>query len=99
MPLSPEAEGAYVAFDALSDHEKRVIVAQVLEANPELLPQHERTKGMLWMTLLVGLFLIAVLSIIVAAVLIVNGVDSAPMLVVVGAVVAGVIGLFSKSPA
>ena len=38
-------------------------------------------------------------SLIVAAVvLILNGVDSSPALIVVGVVVAGTIGLFSRSP-
>ena len=98
MALSPEAQGASVAVDALGDDEKRVIIAQVLEANPEWIPQDAQAKNRLWMTLLIGLFSTAILSIVAAVVLILNGVDSSPALIVVGVVVAGTIGLFSRSP-
>jgi hypothetical protein len=99
MALSPEAQGASVAMEALDDDEKRVIVAQLLEANPEWAPKDERLRSRLWMTLIIGLFSIAVISIAAALVLVVNGFDSGPVLFVAGAVVAGVIGLFSRSPA
>lgn len=98
MPISPEAEGAYVAFDALPEHEQRLLVAQVLETNPGWLPESEANKARLWLILLIGLFSIAIACVIAAVILILNGSDSAPALVIVTAVVAGVIGLFSKSP-
>lgn len=99
MPLSPEAEGAAVALDALPDHEKRLVIAQTLEANPDFLPHHEATRARLWTVVLVGLFTVAVISVIAGVILILNGRDSAPAFVVVVAVVAGVIGLFARSPA
>ena len=99
MPLSPEAQGASVAIDALPEEEKRVLVAQILEANPEWIPIDERTKARLWMTLLLGLIAVAIISLIAAVVLILNEADSGAAFVVVGAVVAGLIGLYSRGPA
>jgi uncharacterized membrane protein len=99
MPLSPEAEGASVAIDALPEDEKRVVVTQILEANPDWIPKGDQAKERLWMILLVGLFAVALVALVCAVVLVLNQADSGGAFVVVGAVVAGAVGLFSKNPA
>ena len=78
--------------------EKKAAAEAFREANPDLFPDGDKYRTLLWMTLIVGLILVAVVALVVAGVLVAKGKDSAVAIGVVTAVVAGLIGLFSQSP-
>jgi hypothetical protein len=95
VALSNEAVNAKSAVQSLTDeNEKKQVVEQL---NSETFPTDNAGRTLIWVILLVGLFVIAGAAIIAAANL---GSDKDPSayIAVTSAVVAGVIGLFAKSP-
>lgn len=87
-----------VMFADLPEKQKEETAKNLQNSNPGLFPTTEKGRIMLWMTLLVGLFLLGVVSLVATAILMSEGRDAAAMIAVASAVIAGVIGLFSKSP-
>ena len=96
--LSHDGEQALDATNRLTPEEKRKVVEEVLTANPGLLPSGDKYKVQLWLTLLGGLFLLALTAIICAVILAVEDKDTTALVALASAVVAGVIGLFSNPP-
>lgn len=95
MQLSNDAAQAKASVQDLQNvAEKKAVVRDL---HSELFPDSSRGRTVIWVALLVGLFLIAGISVILAANLDPEK-DSAAYLALASAVVAGVIGLFVKSP-
>lgn len=93
-----EANQAVGTVRALSADDKKAAAEAFRAANPDLFPGGDKYRAMLWMTLIVGLILVALVALVVAGILVAKGKDSAVAIGVVTAIVAGLIGLFSKSP-
>ena len=96
--LSTEGQQALYATSNLAQDEKRQVVEEILTANPDLWPTGDKNKTILWITLLGGLFLLALVAIICAVVLAMDDNDATALVALATAVVAGVIGLFSNPP-
>ena len=95
---SNDYEQAMAATNRLAPAEKKKVVEETMAANPELFPSGDRYKTQLWLTLLGGLFLLALVAIICAVVLATEDKDATALVALASAVVAGVIGLFSNPP-
>lgn len=93
--LSDSAQQAKNGVTSISDPDEKKKVVQQL--NAEMFPTGDDNRTLIWVVLLVGLFLIAIISIFVAANLS-KGKDGTAYVAVTSAVVAGVFGLFAKSP-
>lgn len=96
--MTDEGKQAVQQIENLSADEKAAAVKQVLHANPGMLPTSDKHKAILWVTLLGGLFLIALVAIGCGVLLAMNNEDSTALLAIASAVVAGAIGLFSNPP-
>ncbi len=96
--LSNEGQQALYATSSLDHDEKRKVVEEILTANPGLLPSGDKYKTLLWLALLGGLFLLALVAIICAVILAKDGKGNTALVALASAVVAGVIGLFSNPP-
>lgn len=99
MPaLSSNAQNLVTAPEDLTEADRKAAAQEIQRANPDLFPRSDTNRTMLWMTLLVGLFGLALAAMICSVVLIKDDGDGTALIAIVSAVVAGVIGLFSKSP-
>jgi hypothetical protein len=67
-------------------------------ANRDLFPKDDVNRTKLWMTLLYGLFAVALGAIIATVVLQVMDEDGTAVIALAAAAVAGVIGLFANPP-
>jgi hypothetical protein len=95
---SAQGQQAVDAMESLPPEEKQAAVREVLTANPGLIPGEDRYKTQLWLALLGGLFLLALVAIICAVVLATKDKDATALVALASAVVAGVIGLFANPP-
>lgn len=99
MQLSSEAATAAEAINALpTEDEKKAAVAEVRAMNPGIFPDDNKGRTLIWMTLLIGLFVLGGGAIWATVVLALAGKDFAAIIALGTAVVGGVIGLFAKSP-
>ncbi|MGO4592759.1 hypothetical protein AB4Z18_02960 [Leifsonia sp. 2TAF2] len=96
--LSVAGSGALDAVNALPDADKKAVVDQVHEANPGLFPNTERAKFWLWLTMLIGVLVLGIISVLAALLLSGSKGDATPAWVLATAALTGVIGLFVKSP-
>lgn len=96
--LSDEAGDVVERVKGLSDGDKQAVVAAIQTANPELFPSSDGARAALWLTLLIGLFLLAGGLIAIIGPIVGDGKDAAPLIIVLTTIVAGVIGLFAKPP-
>ena len=96
--LSNEAKEAVQKLSALPSEEIKGAVDEVKTANPSLFPVDDGKRTIIWMTLLIGLFVLGITAVIGTVYLAVAGKDFAAVIALGTAVVGGVIGLFSKSP-
>ena len=71
---------------------------QVQRLNKDLWTTGDAHRTRLWLTLLGGLFAIAIVAIICAVYLAAKGEDATALVALASAVVAGVIGLFANPP-
>ena len=93
-----EGQQIVQAVEALPPDERKAVVKEVLTANPGMITGGDRYRTQLWLTLLGGLFLLALVAIICAVVLATEDKDATALVALASAVVAGVIGLFSNPP-
>lgn len=98
--LSLEGQNAETELNRLPGEEQREIVARALEANPSWIPSDDSSKTALWMTLIVGVLLVALSSIAAAVILVAIGEGELATAAwpIATAAVAGIVGLFAKSP-
>lgn len=96
--LSVRSRGVFDAIQGVPDEEKPALLQKVAEANPGWLPQSDASKTRIWVTLLAGLFVIALTAVVGAVVVALQSKDAASLFVLATAIVSGTIGLFSKSP-
>lgn len=95
--LSANAQNAVAQVQALPPEEQKAVVQQVT-ANPDLFPRSDASRTKLWMTLLYGLFAVALGAIIATVVLQVMDEDGTAVVALATAAVAGDIGLFANPP-
>ncbi|UFN45820.1 hypothetical protein [Nocardioides okcheonensis] len=93
-----QASQAMDTVRALPAQEKKAATDAFRQANADLFPGGDKYRTQLWLTLIVGLIVVAIIALITAGVLVAKDKDSAMAIGVVTAIVAGLIGLFSKSP-
>lgn len=96
--LSSQAKEAVERLSALPEEEIKGAVDEVRTANPSLFPADDGKRTIIWMTLLIGLFVLGITAVIGTVYLAMADKDSAAVIALGTAVVGGVIGLFSKSP-
>lgn len=96
--LTAPGRTAVQAMTDLPLAERRMAVNQLAQADPDLLPKADAERTKIWITLLGGLFLLAVASIVGAIIITLNGEEAAALFVLATAIVTGTIGLFAKSP-
>ena len=96
--LSQDGEQALFTTSRLPHDEQRKIVEELVTANPGLIPSGDKYKTQLWLMLLGGLFLLALVAIICSVVLATNDKGTTALISLASAVVAGVIGLFANPP-
>jgi hypothetical protein len=92
--LSDKARSAKAQIEALPKDEQQVVVAQLNEA---LFPSTDKYRLVVWLVLLIDAFAVAIVALILAARLS-DTKDPAAYIAVASAAVAGVLGLFAKSP-
>jgi len=94
MPnLTPEGVSALDMIKGLPVEQQKQVIQ---DANTNL-PKGDRARTVLWMTLLIGLFVIAGLC-VWGGVTTAAEKDAAPLYLIATAVVSGTLGLFAKSP-
>ena len=98
MELSSEARSLVEQLDQLPATQKKSAVKEVQRANPDLFPVGDEHRTKIWMTLLIGLMSLAAVAIVATVIMGLEGEDMSGLLAIPSAVVAGVIGLFAKSP-
>ena len=96
--LSEKTLEAIQAVEELPADEKPDALERIAEANPGWIPTGDAGKTRIWMTLLVGLFIIALTAVVGAVVVATQGKEASALFVLATAIVSGSIGLFSKSP-
>ena len=96
--LSNEGRQALDMTASLPEAEQKQVVAEMVAANPGLLPSGDKYKTQLWLMLLGGLFLLALVAIVSAVVLATNNKGTTALISLASAVVAGTIGLFANPP-
>lgn len=96
--LSVDGELAVARVEALPAEEKKAAVEKIMTANEGLFPQKDKNRTMIWMTLLIGLFLLGLAALIGTVYLAHSDKDYAAIIALGTAIVSGVIGLFAKSP-
>ena len=94
--LTQQAEST---FNTLSENDKQAVVQAAVEANPSWIPDDVASKRKIWMALIVGMLVLAAIAIVAAVVLTLSGKEFNSVLLIASAVVAGLLGLFAKSPA
>lgn len=98
MPLSQAARDAVNGVNALTDDDKKE-AAQILQvANPDLFPKSDKDRMVIWLTLVIGMFVLAVAAVIASTVLALNKKDFSAVIALGTAVVGGLFGLFAKGP-
>lgn len=96
IALSAAAKSVSDSIDQLSPEDRRAVG----EAHRrDLFPEDDKSRTQIWVVLLIGLFVLGLAAIIGAIVFAMAGKDFAGVIAVGTAIVGGVIGLFSKSPA
>ncbi|HET9128651.1 MAG TPA: hypothetical protein VFN73_11265 [Propionibacteriaceae bacterium] len=79
--------------------EQKQLIQQVLEANPSWIPGNDAQKTRLWLALILGVLVVAVVAIAAAVVLdFKSQADTTAAWSIATAAVAGLLGLFAKSP-
>ncbi len=96
--LSNEGRQALDMTASLPEAEQKQVVAEMVTANPGLLPSGDKYKTQLWLMLLGVLFLLALVAIVGAVVLATNNKGTTALISLASAVVAGTIGLFANPP-
>ena len=96
--LSTEGAAAAAQIEALPDEEKKAAVQKVMAANESLFPAGDEGRTTIWMTLLIGLFVLGISALIATVILALKGKDFSAVIALGTAIVGGVIGLFAKSP-
>ena len=86
------------AAAALPPEEQKEVIHQVQRLNKDLWTTGDAHRTRLWLTLLGGLFAIAIVAIICGVYLAAKGEDATALVAIASAVVAGVIGLFANPP-
>jgi hypothetical protein len=99
VTLNQAGQEAVAKFDELSDADKKAASTSIREGNPGLFPKTDTGKVLLWVSLLVVVGLISTLSIVYGVVLASAGKDATVLFAVPAAAIAGLVGLFAKSPA
>ena len=99
MAISANAQQAVQHLQSLPPEDQRDAVATVMTANPDLFPHGDKARTNIWMTLLVGLFVLALAAIIATVILAWKDKEGGTAVVALAtAIVAGVIGLFANPP-
>jgi len=96
--LSTAAHDAFKQVNDLGDDDKKSAAQALLEANPDLFPKSDKARLRIWLTLVIGLFVLAITAVIASTVLALNGKDFSAVISLGTAVVGGLVGLFAKSP-
>lgn len=96
--LTVSGQTAVQAMSDLPLAERRLAVDRLAQTDPDLLPKGDAERTKIWITLLGGLFLLAIASIVGAVVITLQGEEAAALFVLATAIVTGTIGLFAKSP-
>lgn len=98
--MSTTFVAAKQSLAAASVDEQKQIVREVTEANPGLLPTVSADKARLWMALIIGVLVVAVIAIAGAVILSVMGhaETASASWPIASAAIAGLLGLFAKSP-
>ena len=98
MELGQEGQAAVSAIRDLPASQKQE-AAKALAADPELFPKGDTGKTMIWMTLVIGLFVVVLAALSWSAKLALDDKDTSAFIAVATTAVGGLIGLFAKSPA
>jgi hypothetical protein len=85
-------------LSSLPPGEKKEAIKDIREGNPGLFPTTDWAKVLLWALLIIGVLTVAVILTIGAIPIVAKDKDATALLVIVSAITAGLIGLFSKGP-
>ena len=96
--LSAEGAAAAAQVEALPDEQKQAVVEKVVTANENLFPKGDAGRTRIWLTLLIGLFILGLAALIASTALALKDKDFSAVIALGTAIVGGVIGLFAKSP-
>jgi uncharacterized protein YhaN len=96
--LTESGQAAVQAMTDLPADEKKKAAQMLVQAEPGLFPKADAERTKIWVTLLAGLFFLAMASIVGAVIIALQGKDAASLFVLATAIVTGTIGLFAKSP-
>lgn len=94
--MQNDVERAVNTIAAIADPQEK---KEAVDAVASMWPTGDRSKTMIWMTVLIGLIVIGLMALMSSAWLLHDGKDATAIVAVASAVVAGVFGLFAKSPA
>jgi len=98
VTLNAEAVNVQSALEDLPAAQKKALVQEVLEANPAWIPTTNKAKTTLWLTLIIGVLLVAIVAMLVALQMTSADADATAAWVVATAALTGIFGLFAKSP-
>lgn len=96
--MSDQARSVVESVENLSVVDKKAVVEGVREANPDLFPSGDGGRTTIWMTLLIGLFILGIGALAATAFLAYYDKEFSGVIALGTAIVGGVVGLFSKSP-
>ncbi|WP_344376071.1 hypothetical protein [Agromyces tropicus] len=102
MSLLPEEriESAKTDVSLMSPADQKDVVDRIRTANPSLIPTGDTSKTALWLSLIIGVLVVALAAIAAAVILVISGSGelAAAAWPIATAAVAGTVGLFAKSP-
>jgi hypothetical protein len=95
QPLTPQSQSLIHAVEQLPEEQRKSVVA---ELDALTFPTDDKFRTQIWITLLVGLFVLGLGALVGGVVLEVKDKDATAVVAIASAVVAGVIGLFANPP-
>jgi hypothetical protein len=98
MPLSPAARDAVNGLNTLTDEDKKEAARVLQVANPEIFPQNDKDRMVIWLAMVIGMFVLAVAAVVASTILALNKKDFSAVIALGTAVVGGLFGLFAKGP-
>ena len=85
-------------LEGLPEAQKKALVREVLEANSSWIQTSNKAKLILWLNLIVGVLIVAVVAMVIALQMTSMDADATAAWVVATAALTGIFGLFAKSP-
>lgn len=98
--MTTNAESLVEEFQNMTPEGQRLFASGIRNANPDLFPQNDHARMILWTVLIVGVLIVALAAVAAGIALSAMGHSdtAAAAWALATAAIAGVLGLFAKSP-